>query len=117
MGFIPQAQAQLGARLFGDQQIFINAPQYHWHVQGVAGADDKAKQHIADLAQRLHQFGHHIEEREMELWHRLSSAMDLPRVECLVAQNQEIWEAEYNKFVNELFVFVNEELSEFWRSM
>ena len=43
--------------------------------------------------------------------------MDLPGVERRLAKNQEIWEAEYNKFVNELFVFVNEELSEFWRSM
>ena len=28
MGLIPQAQAQLVVGLFGDQQIFVNAPQY-----------------------------------------------------------------------------------------
>ena len=32
-GLVPQAQAQPVARLFGDQRIFVNAPQYHWHVQ------------------------------------------------------------------------------------
>ena len=53
----------------------------------------------------------------MELWHRLSSAMDLLGVERLLARNQEIWETEYNKFVNELSAFVNKELSEFWRSV
>ena len=49
----------------------------------------------------------------MELWHQLSCAVDLPRVECQLAKNQEIWEAKYNKFVNEFSVFVNKELSEF----
>ena len=58
MGLIPQAQAQPVAGLFGDQRIFVNAPQYHWHVQGAVGADDEAKQHIVALAQRLHHFGH-----------------------------------------------------------
>ena len=33
--------------------------------------------------------------------------MDLPGMERQLARNQDIWEAEYNKFVNELFVFVN----------
>ena len=32
MGLVPQVQAQLVAGLCGDQQIFISAPQYHWHV-------------------------------------------------------------------------------------
>ena len=52
------------------------------------------------------------QEKEMELWHRLSSAVDLPGVECLLATNQELWEAEYNKFVNELSIFVTKELNE-----
>ena len=66
-GLVPQAQAQPVAGLFGDRHIFVNAPQYHWHVQGVVGADDEARQHIVALAQRLHQFGHQTEERELEL--------------------------------------------------
>ena len=81
------------------------------------GADDEAKQHIVALEQRLHQFGHGTEEREMELWYRLSSAMDLPRVERQLARNQEIWEAEYNKFSNELSAFVNKELNDFWHNI
>ena len=47
----------------------------------------------------------------------MSNAVDLPRVERLLARDQEIWEAEYNKFINELSVFVNKELSEFWHSI
>ena len=43
--------------------------------------------------------------------------MDLPRVECLLARSQEIWEVKYNKFANELSIFVNKEFSEFWRSV
>ena len=45
MVLVPQAQAQAQpvAGLFGDQRIFLNAPQYHWHVQGAVGADDEAR--------------------------------------------------------------------------
>ena len=32
MGLVPQAQAQPVTGFFGDQHIFVNAPQYHWHV-------------------------------------------------------------------------------------
>ena len=31
-GLVLQAQAQPVAGLFGDQRIFMNAPQYNWHV-------------------------------------------------------------------------------------
>ena len=54
MGLVPHAQAQPVVGLFIDQRIFVNAPHYHWHVQGAVGADDEARQHIAALAQRLH---------------------------------------------------------------
>ena len=60
-GLVPQAQAQPVAGLFGDRRIFVNAPQYHWHVQGTVGANGKARQHIVALAQRLHQFVHRTE--------------------------------------------------------
>ena len=53
-GLIPQAQVQPVAGLFGDQRIFISAPQYHWHVQVTVGADNEARQHIVALVQRLH---------------------------------------------------------------
>ena len=43
MGLVPQAQAQLVARLFRDQRIFMSAPQYHWHVQGAMATDDEAR--------------------------------------------------------------------------
>ena len=63
--------------------------------------------------QRLHQFGHRIEERELELWHRLSNVADVPGVERRLATAQEMWESEYNKFIAELTSFVNKEISEF----
>ena len=117
MGLVPQAQAQPVAGLFGDQRIFTNAPHYHWHVQGAVGADDEAKTHIVALAQRLHQFGHRTEERELELWHRLSNVADVPGVECRLATAQERWESEYNKFISELSNFVNKEVNDFRRSI
>ena len=43
--------------------------------------------------------------------------MDLLGVELQLARNQEIWEAEYNKFSNGLSAFVNKEFSEFWCSI
>ena len=52
---------------FGDQTVFANKLQYHWHVQGAMGANQEAKQHIVALAQRLHEFGHRTKERELEL--------------------------------------------------
>ena len=50
--------------------------------------NDKAKQHVDALTQRLNQFGRRTKEREMELWHQLSSAMDVPGVEPQLAGNQ-----------------------------
>ena len=29
--------------LFGGQRIFLHAPQYHWHVQGVVGVNEEAR--------------------------------------------------------------------------
>ena len=81
------------------------------------GADDEARQHIVALAQRLHQFGHRTEERELELWHRLSHAVDALGVERRLASAQELWESEYNKFIAELSSFVNKELNDFRRSI
>ena len=89
-GLVRQAQTQPVAGLFGDQRIFVNAPQDHWHVQGAVGADDEARQHIVALAQQLHQFGHQTEERELEMWHWLSNAADVPGVGRQLAKTQEM---------------------------
>ena len=88
VGLIPQMQAQPVAPLFGDRRIFVSALQYHWHVQGVVGTEDKARQHIVALAQRLHEFGHQTEAREMQLWHRLGHAAQLFQVEQRVVHGQ-----------------------------
>ena len=81
------------------------------------GADDEARQHIVALAQQLHQFGHQTEERELELWHRLSNVADIAGVERQLATAQETWESEYNKFITELSNFVNKEIDDFRRSI
>ena len=81
------------------------------------GADGEARQHIVALAERLHQFGHRTEERELELWHWLSNAVDVPGVECRLATAQKMWESEYNKFIAELSNFVNKEIDDFRRSI
>ena len=116
-GLVPKLKLSRLQDFLGTNEFFVSAHQYHWHVQGAVGANNTSRHHITTLAQRLHQFGHRTKEREMGFWHRLSNAMDLPGVERLFARNQEIWEAEYNKFVNELSVFVNKELSEFRHSI
>ena len=51
------------------------------------GADDKARQHIDALAQKLHQFGRLTEEREMELWNQLSNVVNLLGLERQLARN------------------------------
>ena len=81
------------------------------------GADDEARQHIVALAQKLHQFGHRTEERELELWHRLSHATDALGLERRLATAQELWESEYNKFIAELSSFVNKEINDFRSSI
>ena len=78
---VPQMHAQPVVSLFGDRRIFVNAPQYHWHVQGAVGVDKEVRQHIVALAQRLYEFSHRTEDHEMEIWHRLGSTMELPEVE------------------------------------
>ena len=53
----------------------------------------------------------------MELWHRLSNTTNLPGVERRLAKTQEMWEAEYSKFISELSTFVNKEINGFRRSI
>ena len=53
----------------------------------------------------------------MELWHLLSHVADGPGVERRLATAQELWESEYNKFIAELFSFVNKEINDFRRSI
>ena len=53
----------------------------------------------------------------MELWYWLSKAMGFPGLERLLAKNQEIWETEYNEFINELSTFVNKKFNQFQRSI
>ena len=41
---VPQiALQQPHEGLFGDQRIFLHAPQYHLHIQGAAGEDNEAR--------------------------------------------------------------------------
>ena len=69
---VPQTTLQRpNENLFGDQRIFLHAPQYHWHIQGVVGVDEEARQQVVALAEQLYRLGHRTEAREMELWGRV----------------------------------------------
>ena len=81
------------------------------------GIDEEARQHIFTVAQRLYDFVHRTEKHEMELWHQLSGTMDLPRVERLMAENQNEMEAVYNNFLQRLSDFVNQEIAQFGRRL
>ena len=83
----------------------MSAPQYHWHVQGVVGIDEEAKQHVVALAQRLHEFGHQTEAQEMELWHWLGHAAQLSEVEQRVVNGQQEMADEFD--------FINREIHQF----
>ena len=76
-------------------------------------AEEEARQHIVALAQRLHGFGHHIEECKMELWHRLGGAIELLVMERRWANYQQVLEAEFNQFVAKVSDFINQEISQF----
>ena len=49
----------------------------------------------------------------MKLWHRLSGTLDLFGVERLLAKNQVEMKTEYKFFVQWLFEFVNQEITQF----
>ena len=113
VGLVPQVQAQPVASLFSECRIFVNTPQYNWHVQGVVGANEEAKQLIIALAQRLYKFGHRAEECEMELWHQLGGAIELPKMEQKWANYQKVLEDEFNQFTGKVSNFINQEISQF----
>ena len=77
------------------------------------GANEEARQHIVALAQRLYEFSHHTEDREMEIWHQLGSTVELPEVERKVSRNQQVMANEYDQFMQKLSDFVNQEFSQF----
>ena len=77
------------------------------------GIDEESRQHTVAMAHRLHEFSHRTEERELELWHWLSRAMDLPGVEHLMTRTQNEMETEYNSFIQWLSNFMNQEISQF----
>ena len=69
VGLMPQTALQRpNEDLFSVQQIFLHAPQYHWHIQGAIGVDEEAKQQVVALAEQLYRFSHRTEAKEMELW-------------------------------------------------
>ena len=55
--------------------------------------------HIVALVERLHYFAHRTKERGIGLRHWLSDAVDLPRVQHLMARNQDEIKQEYSNFV------------------
>ena len=77
------------------------------------GTDEEARQHVVALAQRLHEFGHRTEAREMELWHRLGHAAQLSEVEQRVANCRQEMVDEFDWFTQRLSDFINREIQQF----
>lgn len=60
-------------QLFDGRQLFINAPQYHWHVRDGTWAlpiGQEARERIVSLADLLEKFGKRTKDREEGLWGR-----------------------------------------------
>ena len=73
--------------LFDGSRIFIQAPQYHWHVatsEGSQTVDQEARDRIVALADLLDRFGRRTEMREEELWERSGQAAESAEVVRLV---------------------------------
>ena len=94
--------------LFGGQQIFLHAPQYHWHVQGATGIDDEARQQAVALAEQLYQFGHRTEPKEMELWGRMQNVMESSGIHQLLAQLEENMQTETTSFAERMYHYVDD---------
>lgn len=112
IGFVPQQPRLLATELFGYQRIFINATQYHCHVQQVVGADEEARQWIVVLAQQLDEFSHQTEERELELLQQLSNGVNVSGVQQLLAKVETEMQRESTQFTTNLFGHVEKQLKE-----
>ena len=77
------------------------------------GTDEEARHHVVALAQRLHEFGHRIEAREMELWHQLGHVAQLSEVEQRMANCQQEMADEFDRFTQRLSYFINREIHQF----
>ena len=51
----------------GGSHIFIQGPQYHWHIVTSVGTDAEARERLVALEQKVFAFGQQTEEREAEL--------------------------------------------------
>ena len=57
---------------FEGPRIFVQAPQYKWHLEvHVQGQDEEARWRIVLIEELLHHFGYRTEAREEELCQRL----------------------------------------------
>ena len=72
-------EAVPGGSYFGvgePRQIFVHAPQYHWHQVSLQGVDDKARRAIEQMGNTLYEFGRQTEHRLGQHERSFSSADD-----------------------------------------
>ena len=106
---VPQIALQRPSEdLFGDQQIFLHAPQYHWHIQGAACVDDEARQRVVALIEQMYRFGHRNEAREMELWGRVQNVMGASGVHQLLAPLEQKMQEETTRFAEVMYKYVDD---------
>ena len=73
--------------------------------------DRDTRNHIMELADRLHQFGCRTEAREMELWGRVQDVMRAPKVHQLVPQVEASMQDASAKFAQDMYQYVEEEVA------
>ena len=91
----------------------MNAPQYHWHVQGAVGADDEARHHIDVPHTEVALVWSPDRKKRDGVGTPAEQCSRFAWVEPQWTKSQEIWEAEYKKFIAELSTFVNKEINDF----
>ena len=106
---IPQIALQRPSEdLFGDQRIFLHAPQYHWHIQGAVGVDEEARQRVVAFAEQMYRSGHRTKARKMELWGLVLNVMEASGVHQLVAQLEQTMQKETTSFAEVMYKYVDD---------
>ena len=110
---VPQEVHPPQEALFTDRRIFVHVLQYHWHDyhQGAMDVDQDARDHIMELARRLHEFGQRTEAREMQLWGQMQEVMRASEVHQLVIRLESSMQEGTTQFAQRVYEHVEKEVA------